>query len=104
MRTRGTFIACALFLALAAAASSVPENARAAAPQDPSGLSSPAAIVKPHVFVSLAPVPRGKEFEVALVVDIARNYHMNSHHPSDQYLIPTTLTPKIPAGFALLDT
>ncbi len=29
---------------------------------------------------------------------------MNSHHPSDAYLIPTTLTPQFPAGFQLVDT
>ena len=29
---------------------------------------------------------------------------MNSHKPSDAYLIPTTLTPDLPAGFELLDT
>ena len=29
---------------------------------------------------------------------------MNSHKPSDEYLIPTTLTPQLPAGFELKDT
>ncbi len=29
---------------------------------------------------------------------------MNSHHPTDKYLIATTLTPKLPTGFELLDT
>ena len=29
---------------------------------------------------------------------------MNSHKPTDRYLIPTTLTPQVPAGFELLDT
>jgi DsbC/DsbD-like thiol-disulfide interchange protein len=53
--------------------------------------------------VSLEPVPRGKEFQVAVVVEIARGYHMNSHHPSDAYLIPTAITPQIPAGFQLGD-
>jgi DsbC/DsbD-like thiol-disulfide interchange protein len=66
--------------------------------------AAPASIVKPHAFVSLAPVPRGKEFQIAVAVDIAHGYHMNSNHPTDKYLIPTTLTPKLPTGFALLDT
>jgi DsbC/DsbD-like thiol-disulfide interchange protein len=61
-------------------------------------------VVKPHGYVSLEPVPRGKEFEVAVVVEIARGYHMNSHKPTDPYLIPTTVTPQTPAGFQLLDT
>jgi len=61
-------------------------------------------VVRPRTFVSLDPVPQGKEFQIAVVVEIARGYHMNSHHPSDAYLIPTTLTPQVPAGFQLVDT
>jgi DsbC/DsbD-like thiol-disulfide interchange protein len=72
--------------------------------QDSSALPSPAAVVKPQVYVSLEPVARGKEFQVAVVVEIARGFHMNSHKPSEAYLIPTTLTAQLPAGFQLLDT
>jgi DsbC/DsbD-like thiol-disulfide interchange protein len=61
-------------------------------------------VVKPQVFASFDPVPRNREFQVAVVIEIARGYHMNSHHPSDAYLIPTTLTPQLPAGFQLVDT
>jgi uncharacterized protein YcnI len=70
----------------------------------PQDLPSPAAIVKPHTFVSLEPVPRGKEFQVAVVADIAKGFHMNSHKPTDAYLIPTTLTPELPKGIELKDT
>jgi thiol:disulfide interchange protein DsbD len=63
-----------------------------------------AGIVRARGFVSLEPVPRGKQFQVAVVVDIAHGYHMNSHKPSDEYLIPTTLTPKLLSGVELLDT
>jgi DsbC/DsbD-like thiol-disulfide interchange protein len=69
-----------------------------------SAILPPTSVVKPHTYVSLEPVPRGKEFQVAVVVDIARGYHMNSHKPTDAYLIPTTLTPQLPPGFQLLDT
>lgn len=65
---------------------------------------SAASVVKTKVYASLDPVPRGKEFQVAVVVDIASGYHMNSHKPLDSYLIPTTLTPQLPAGFTLADT
>jgi uncharacterized protein YcnI len=61
-------------------------------------------VVKPHTYVSLDPVPRGREFEAAIVIDIARGYHMNSHKPTDPYLIPTTITPELPKGFQLVDT
>ena len=36
------------------------------------------------------------------MVKIATGYHMNSHKPSDSYLIPTTLTPQLPDGFTLV--
>jgi len=103
MRIRWIVAPCAFFLTLAAGgfAPSVPT---ASAAQSAADVPSPAAIVKPRAFVSLAPVPRGKEFQVAVTVEIAQGYHMNSHHPSDPYLIATTLTPKLPTGFELLDT
>jgi DsbC/DsbD-like thiol-disulfide interchange protein len=65
---------------------------------------SAAEVVKTKVYSSLDLVPRGKEFQVAVVVDIASGYHMNSHKPLDSYLIPTTVTPQLPAGFTLADT
>jgi uncharacterized protein YcnI len=73
-------------------------------PQEPPNLPNASAVVKPHIFVSLDPVPRGREFEVGVVVDIASGFHMNSHKPSEDYLIATTLTPKLPAGYELIDT
>jgi thiol:disulfide interchange protein DsbD len=62
------------------------------------------AVVKPAAFVSLDKVPRGKEFQAAVVVQIAQGYHMNSHTPSEAYLIPTSLTAQAPAGFQVVDT
>lgn len=67
-------------------------------------MRSAASIVKPTAYVSLEPVPRGKEFEIAVVAEIARGYHVNSHKPTDPYLIPTTLTAQLPAGFQVADT
>lgn len=61
-------------------------------------------VVTPRIYVSLEPVPRGREFQIAVVANIASEYHMNSHKPTDPYLIPTTLTPVLPSGFELLDT
>jgi DsbC/DsbD-like thiol-disulfide interchange protein len=62
------------------------------------------AVVKPAEFVSLDRVPRGREFQAAVVVQIAPGYHMNSHTPSEAYLIPTSLTAQAPAGFQVVDT
>ncbi len=75
-----------------------------AMPQSGSALPNAAAVVKPQAYVSLDPVPRGKAFEAAVVVDIARGFHMNSHKPTDEYLIPTTITPQPPSGIKLVDT
>jgi DsbC/DsbD-like thiol-disulfide interchange protein len=79
-------------------------SAAALPAQDSAPPKSPSEIVTTHSYVSLDAVPRGKEFQAAVVVKISEGYHMNSHKPSDSYLIPTTLTPQLPSGFALLDT
>jgi thiol:disulfide interchange protein DsbD len=63
-----------------------------------------ASLVKPQVFISLDAVPQGKPFEAAVVVAIQQGYHMNSHTPSEAYLIPTTITATPPSGFKLVDT
>jgi len=89
----------ALTALLAGIGSHVPIRA-----QEASAPESAKSVVKTKVYASLDPIPRGKEFQVAVVVDIASGYHMNSHKPLDSYLIPTTLTPQLPAGFTLADT
>ena len=75
-----------------------------AAVQESAAVPSASSIVKARSFVSLEPVPRGKEFQIAVVAEIRSGYHVNSHKPSDAYLIATTLTPQLPAGFQVLDT
>ncbi len=104
MQIRRAVLSCALLLACVAGGLTPDASPTASAQNSTDAPVAPAAIVKPRAFVSLVPVPRGKEFQVALAVEIAHGYHMNSHHPTDKYLIPTTLTPKLPTGFELLDT
>jgi len=76
----------------------------------PSGVNAQAApmpanqVVKAHGYVSLDRVPRGKEFEVAVVATIHDGYHMNSHKPLDPYLIPTTMSANTPQGIKVVDT
>ena len=67
-------------------------------------MPNPATIVKPEAYVSLDKVPRGQTFEAAVVVNIAKGFHMNSNKPSEDYLIPTTITPNPPAGIKVVDT
>lgn len=103
MRSRRTSILMALLLLAGIGIFDVSRGAAGSA-QDTSSVPSPSAVVKPTAYVSLAPVPREKEFQIAVVMEIARGFHMNSHKPSDQYLIPTTLTAQLTAGFQLRDT
>jgi hypothetical protein len=74
------------------------------ASQDSRSLPKASAVVKAATYVSFEPVPAGKEFQVAVVAQIAAGFHMNSHKPSEDYLIATTLTGQAPAGIQLLDT
>ena len=94
----------ALMLGVIIAAGGLFLRTAARASQESAVIPKPSSVVKPQTYVSLEPVPRGKEFQVAVVAEIARGFHMNSNHPSDAYLIPTTLTPQLPSGFKLLDT
>jgi hypothetical protein len=69
-----------------------------------SGILAPATVVKPRAYVSSQPVPRGKQFEIAVVANIVAGYHVNSHHPTDPYLIPTTVAAELPKGLQLVGT
>jgi thioredoxin:protein disulfide reductase len=71
------------------------------APQD---IPAATSVASPKTYVSIAPVPRGSTFEVAVVVGIMTGFHMNAHKPSEDYLIPTVLTAKLPAAFKELST
>jgi len=92
------FYFAAISTILASAGSSLRTLAQETGPE------SAASVVKTKVYSSLDAVPRGKEFQIAVVVDIENGYHMNSHKPIDPYLIPTTVTPQLPPGFELVDT
>ncbi|HTW24766.1 MAG TPA: protein-disulfide reductase DsbD domain-containing protein [Candidatus Baltobacteraceae bacterium] len=91
------------FLAASALAGIAVAGGRNARAQEAPALT-PAQVVKSQVYVSMEPVARGKDFEVAVVANINEAYHMNSHKPSDAYLIPTTITPKLPEGLTLVDS
>ena len=67
-------------------------------------LPSPAAVASPRTYVSLRPVPRNHDFEIAVVVRIMPGFHVNANKVSEKYLIPTTLTASLPAGFKEVET
>jgi DsbC/DsbD-like thiol-disulfide interchange protein len=94
----------ARFLHVSAFAALLLMSGAATAPaQETAAPPKPSDIVTTHSYVSLDAVPRGREFQAAVVVKISSGYHMNSHKPSDSYLIPTTLTPQLPAGFTMAE-
>ena len=66
-----------------------------------SGNLRPNEIVQPSAYVSLAPVPRGRAFEIAVVAHIRAGYHINAHKPTLDYLIPTEITSALPRGITL---
>jgi thioredoxin:protein disulfide reductase len=94
----------AALLIVASGAATFSSRAVAARAAQSAGSQTAASLVKPQTFISLDAVPQGKEFEAAVVVAIQQGYHMNSHTPSEAYLIPTTLTATPPAGFKVVDT
>jgi thiol:disulfide interchange protein DsbD len=56
-------------------------------------------VVKPSAYVSLQPVPRGRAFQLAVVMKIRPGFHVNAREASEEYLIPTDLQLAVPAGF-----
>ena len=63
-----------------------------------SSLPAASAVASPKTYASLQPIPRGSTFEIGVVVGIMPGFHMNAHKVSEDYLIPTNLTAKLPAG------
>ncbi len=56
-------------------------------------------VVAPSTYVSLEPVPRGRSFELAVVMKIRPGFHVNAREVSADYLIPTDLKAELPQGF-----
>jgi DsbC/DsbD-like thiol-disulfide interchange protein len=56
-------------------------------------------VVSPTAYVSLEPAARGASFQLAVVMKIRNGFHVNAHQASADYLIPTTVTAELPAGF-----
>jgi thiol:disulfide interchange protein DsbD len=64
----------------------------------------PNEIVQSSAYVSLAPVPRGRAFQIAVAAQIHAGYHINAHKPTLDYLIPTDVTPALPQGITLSES
>jgi hypothetical protein len=56
-------------------------------------------VVSPSAYVSVEPVARNSNFQLAVVLKIRPGFHINARKPAAEYLIPTDLRPNLPAGF-----
>jgi DsbC/DsbD-like thiol-disulfide interchange protein len=67
-------------------------------------LGQPQVKGKDHVFLlsDAVDVPAGKPQDVELRFRVDEGFHINSHHPSDELLIPTVLTLQAPNGYKVL--
>jgi DsbC/DsbD-like thiol-disulfide interchange protein len=57
-----------------------------------------------YLFPEQVTVPAGKASPVALHFRIAQGFHINSHTPKEDFLIPTSLSIPANSGVALKDT
>ena len=73
----------------------------AAWPSASQQVPSPKDVVAPTIYVSLDPVARGGQFQIAAVLKIRPGFHINAREKSEDYLIATDLRSDAPAGFQL---
>ncbi len=73
----------------------------AALPSAPQQVPSPKDVVAPTTYVSVDPVGRGSQFQIAVVLKIRPGFHVNAREKSEDYLIATDLRADAPAGFQL---
>lgn len=57
-----------------------------------------------YLYPEQVSIPAGKPTLVALHFRVAQSFHINSHTPKDDYLIPTTFAIPAASGVALKDT
>jgi thiol:disulfide interchange protein len=90
VRAAAAFVIFAAILIVLVALPSAPQSQQVPSPKD---------VVAPTVFVSLNPVGRGSQFQVAVVAKIRSGFHINAREKSADYLIATDLQAELPAGF-----
>lgn len=73
----------------------------AALPSASQQVPSPKDVVAPRIYVSVDPVARGSQFQIAAVLKIRPGFHINAREKSEDYLIATDLRADVPAGFQL---
>lgn len=69
-----------------------------------SNLPRASSVIEPTAYVSLEPVPRGRTFDLAVVLKIRPGFHVNAHEASEDFLIPTEVTTELLTGFRVIAT
>ena len=60
-------------------------------------------VVKARGYASADGVRAGDKFKVAVALEVGEGYHINAHHPSLDYLIPTSVKFEPPAGIVIAE-
>ncbi len=60
-------------------------------------------VVKAKGYVSVDAVHPGDMFKVAVALEVSEGYHINAHHPSLEFLIPTSVKLEPPQGISFAD-
>lgn len=58
-------------------------------------------VVKARGYASADGVRAGDKFKIAVALEVGEGYHINAHHPSLDYLIPTSVKFEPPAGILI---
>jgi len=58
-------------------------------------------VVKAKAYASVDAVRPGDKFKVAVALEVGEGYHINAHHPSLDFLIPTTIRFEAPQGISV---
>jgi len=90
LRALVAFLVFVVILVVLVALPSAPQSQQVPSPKD---------VVAPATFVSLDPVGRGSQFQIAVVAKIRPGFHINAREKSEDYLIATDLHVDVPAGF-----
>lgn len=60
-------------------------------------------VVKASGYASADGVRPGDKFRVAIAVEVGEGYHINAHHPTLEYLVPTSVAFGAPSGISIAD-
>ncbi|MDH3217592.1 MAG: thioredoxin family protein [Candidatus Krumholzibacteria bacterium] len=60
--------------------------------------------VTPRAYSSLSSVPAGGQVQIAVVLELAEQWHVNANEINDEFLIPTTVSLETPVGFEVKGT